>query len=205
MSLFLVRHGETAFNRDGQGLGREDIRLTALGEAQAAAVAGRLAGRTIHRVVTSPLSRAAQVASAIAREHGLEPEPLDALLELDVGETEGLDFAEMRKRFPEFLAAWAGPDGWRTRMPGGESIEDLAARLQPVVDLLLAAEDGDTVVVSHNFVLRTLLCRLLGLEISAWRSFQVDLASVTCLNVRNGRSGVAFVNDRCHLANLNLA
>ena len=205
MSLFLVRHGETAFNRDGQGLGREDVALTATGVAQAAAVGNRLAACAVRRVLSSPLSRARDVAGAIAVHHGLEVELLDALVELDIGETEGLGFAEMRRRFPEFLAAWAGPDGWRARMPGGESIEDLAARLAPVAELLLHEADGDTVVVAHNFVLRTLLCSLLGVETAAWRSFQVDLASVSCVNVRNGRVGVGFVNDRCHLVNLNLA
>jgi len=159
----------------------------------------------VRRVLSSPLSRARDVAGAIAVHHGLEVELLDALVELDIGQTEGLGFAEMRRRFPEFLAAWAGPDGWRARMPGGESIEDLAARLAPVAELLLRDADGDTVVVAHNFVLRTLLCSLLGVETAAWRSFQVDLASVSCVNVRNGRVGVGFVNDRCHLVNLNLA
>lgn len=205
MSVFLVRHGETAFNRDGQGLGREDVALTELGHAQAAAVASRLAGHGVRRVLSSPLRRARDVAEAIAGQHVLAVESFDALAELDIGQTEGMDFAEMRRRFPEFLAAWAGPDGWRARMPGGESIEDLAARLVPIHHMLLAETTGDTVVVSHNFVLRTLLCMLLGIEIASWRSFQVDLASTSCVHVRNGRVGVGFVNDRCHLVNLNLA
>ena len=205
MSIFLVRHGETAFNRDGQGLGHEDVALTNTGVAQAAAVAERLSTHSIGRVLSSPLRRARTVATAIADRHGLDIEVVSALIELDVGETEGLAFPEMRQRFPEFLAAWAGPDGWRTRMPGGESIEDLAERLSPLAQLLLQDAEGDTVVVSHNFVLRTLLCSLLGVETAAWRSFQVDLASLTSLNVRNGRVGVGFVNDRCHLVNLNLA
>jgi broad specificity phosphatase PhoE len=65
--------------------------------------------------------------------------------------------------------------------------------------------EGDAVIVSHNFVLRTLLCLLLDLDLSRFRSFQVDLASATFLTVRNGRVGVASVNDTCHLVNLNVA
>ena len=65
--------------------------------------------------------------------------------------------------------------------------------------------DGDIVVVSHNFTLRALLCDLLGLELRHWRSFQLDLASVTSLTVRNGRVSVRTVNDTCHLTDLNLA
>ncbi len=206
MSIILVRHGETAFNRDGQGLGRADVELTERGLAQAMAVAGRLARLPVERVLSSPLSRAATVAELIARHHGLETVLLGSLTELDVGETEGMDFAEMRRRFPEFLAAWGGPDGWNTRMPGGESIADLASRLAPLVDELTAAKPGSlTVVVSHNFVLKTLLCLFLGLGLDRFRAFQVDLASATFLSVRNGRVNVSSVNDTCHLSDLNLA
>ncbi len=205
MSIFLVRHGETAFNRDGQGLGRADLPLTEVGTAQASAVAERLSGCGVTRVISSPLARAFTVAQLVAGRHGISAEPLDALLELDVGETEGLEFSEMRLRFPEFLAEWASDRGWKVRMPGGESIEDLALRLKPLTAELLQSEHGDTVVVSHNFVLRTLLCSLLDLELGGFRAFQTDLASVTCLTVRNGRVGVAFSNDTCHLSRLNLA
>ncbi|HNM76886.1 MAG TPA: histidine phosphatase family protein [Tepidiformaceae bacterium] len=205
MTIFLVRHGETAFNRDGIGLGRQDLALTPAGQLQAAAVAARLAGNNVSRVLSSPLRRAADVAAAVASAHSIPVELMPALIELDIGETEGLELAEMRRRFPDFLSRWASPDGWRERMPGGESIEDMALRLRPLAAVLREDSTGDVVVVSHNFVLRTLLCTLLGLDIGAWRTFQVDLASVTGLTMRHGRAGVQFVNDRCHLSNLNLA
>lgn len=201
-----MRHGETAFNRDGQGLGRADVALTERGIAQAQAVAARLAHLPVRRVVSSPLIRAATVAELIAREHSVEATRMDALTELDVGETEGMEFAEMRKQFPEFLAAWGGAEGWKARMPGGESIADLAERLGPLVEDLLATEPGGlTVVVSHNFVVKTLLSMLLGLELGRFRAFQIDLASATFLTVRNGRVNVSSVNDTCHLSDLNLA
>lgn len=205
ISLFLVRHGETAFDRDGQGLGREDVALTATGVAQAAAVGNRLAACAVRRVLSSPLSRARDVAGAIAVHHGLEVELLDALVELDIGQTEGLGFAEMRRRFPEFLAAWPDRTAGAPACPAAKASKTSRRGSPPVAELLLRDADGDTVVVAHNFVLRTLLCSLLGVETAAWRSFQVDLASVSCVNVRNGRVGVGFVNDRCHLVNLNLA
>lgn len=205
MTLYLVRHGETAYNRDGKGLGREDVPLTERGLAQAAAVADRLAEVPAARVLASPLVRAFKVAELVALRHGLQPEIVEALTELDIGETEGMGFAEMRQRFPEFLETWASDDGWQARMPSGESIEDLGLRLQPLTRELLQTAGEDVVVVSHNFTLRVLICQLLGLSPARFRSFEVGLASVTSLWVRGGRCGVASVNDRCHLANLNLA
>jgi broad specificity phosphatase PhoE len=205
MTVILVRHGETAFNRDGIGLGRSDVALTERGVAQAGAVTSRLSALQIDRVITSPLARAAVIADGIALDHNLVAERFEALTELDVGETEGLEMAEMHRRFPEFLAQWSGADGPRARMPGGESIEDLAARLDDVVEQLRHAAEQTVVVVSHNFVLKTLLCRLLGLELGQFRSFQLDLASATFLTIRAGRVNVKSVNDTCHLSNLNLA
>lgn len=204
-TLYLVRHGETDHNRAGQGLGHSDVGLTELGLAQAEAVARRLAPEPIRRVLASPLERASHVARAIAVHHGLHPETIEALIELDVGDTEGLEIAETRKRYPEFMQVWVTDDGHTVRMPGGESLEDLALRLRPLAVQLLEVTEGDLVVVSHNFALRALLCELLGLGLERWRAFQLDLASISSLTVRNGRVSVRSLNDTCHLANLNLA
>ena len=204
-TIFLVRHGETEHNRAGQGLGRSDVGLTEVGMAQAEAVARRLATEPIERILASPLDRAGQVARAIAVHHGPDPETVEALIELDVGHTEGLEIAETRRRYPEFMDVWATDEGHTVRMPGGESLEDLALRLRPLAVQLVEVSEGDLVVVSHNFALRALLCELLGLGLHRWRAFQLDLASVSSLTVRNGRVSVRSLNDTCHLTNLNLA
>jgi broad specificity phosphatase PhoE len=203
--IYLVRHGETAHNRDGLGLGREDAALTALGLAQAEALSRRFAAIPLDRVLTSPLSRAAHIADRLATAASLEAARVEALTELDVGETEGLTFAEMRTRYREFLGRWAGEHGWMERMPGGESMRDLAERLEPLVMELRASEGTELLLVSHNFTLRALICLLLGVEVSRFRNFEIGLASVTTLTVRNGRIGVRAMNDTCHLASLNLA
>jgi broad specificity phosphatase PhoE len=205
MTIFLVRHGETAPNRDGQGLGRSDVPLTAHGLAQAGAVALALNGADVRAVLSSPLARAREVAELIARPHGVAVEFRDELTELDVGETEGMDFASMRAQFAGFLQSWAGDDGWRTRMPGGESIEDVALRLEAIIERLSSDQDGDLVLVSHNFVLRTLLSMLVGVGPERWRAFQIDLCSVSTVIGRGGRFWVKSVNDTCHLSNLSLA
>ena len=110
MTLYLVRHGETAFNRDGQGLGRKDVPLTERGLAQAEAVAGRFATVKVTRVLSSPLARALTLAGLVAARHQLQPEVMESLTELDIGETDGMSFAEMRGRFPDFLKTWASDE-----------------------------------------------------------------------------------------------
>lgn len=199
MIVYLVRHGETAYNRDGLGLGRADVPLTPRGALQVAALAADLSGAPIASVFSSPLGRALVTAEAIAGGHSLDVERRDELLELDIGETEGLPFAEMRARYPDLLKAWAGPGGETAVMPGGESLADLAARLDPFAAELEVLDLPAVAVVSHNFVARALLCRLLGIELAAYRSFVVGLASYCTLEVRDGRVIVVNINHNCHL------
>ncbi len=203
-AIYLVRHGETAFNRDGKGLGRADIPLTGLGERQAEAVGGAFSGVPVARIYSSPLARALRVAEAVARVVGIPVEAREELTEMDVGETEGLDFAHMRTRFPEFIRRWTGPDAAGTALPGGESLRDVAGRLATLAAELRDPGGGDVVVVSHNFVIKVLLCTLLDVPLENFRAFQVDLASISEVSVRTGRVSVRRLNDVCHLDALNL-
>lgn len=200
--IYLVRHGETGHNRDSLALGRQDVPLTPRGEQQAEAVAERLAALPISRVYTSPLGRAAQTAAAIARAHGINPAQTHELIELDVGETEGLPFPVVRERYAAFLQDWAGPRGAHVRMPGGESLADVDARASRFLASLLDSGEGDAVVVSHNFVIRALLCRLLGVEIDRFRAFGVDLASLSIVQAEPPRVSIVRLNDICHLNRL---
>lgn len=203
-AIYLVRHGETAFNRDGKGLGRSDIPLTDLGERQAAAVGGAFSGLAVARLYSSPLIRAARVAEEVAKVVGVPVEPREELTEMDVGETEGLDFAHMRARYPDFIRRWTGPDAVDTPLPGGESLRDVAERLATLAADLRAPGPGDIVIASHNFVIKALLCTLLNVPLENFRAFQVDLASISELSVQNGRVAVRRLNDICHLDALNL-
>lgn len=205
-TIYLVRHAETAHNLDGKGLGREDAPLTELGEAQVREVAARFSGLPLSKVLSSPLSRARMTADAIADVAGCETEVRNELIELDVGETEGLTFAEMRERYPEFMRLWGGEDPSEVQMPGGERLADLADRTHALVEDLASLQGDEAIaVVSHNFVIKVLLCQFLGIPIGQFRRFQVDLASVSTLSVRNGRAAVIALNDVCHIETLNLA
>ncbi|MCA9831313.1 MAG: histidine phosphatase family protein [Dehalococcoidia bacterium] len=203
MILHLVRHGQTAHNRDGLGLGRADVPLTELGVRQAEAVAARFAANPLGRVYSSPLVRCRAVAEAIVGASGSELEVRDELLELDAGDTEGISFPAMRERYADFLSAWGGVDGHLASMPGGESIADVDARLEPLLQELRGRPYESAVVVAHNFVIRLAIVRLMGLDVPAFRSVSAELASVSTLRVREDGSAVMkALNDRCHLAPL---
>lgn len=204
MILYLVRHGETAYNREGRGLGAADIPLTPEGEAQSERTCERMACVPLQRVVTSPLQRASHTASRLAAALGAPLEVRTELIELDVGQTEGLLFHEARDLYRDFMSAWSSPEGVHARMPGGESLADLDARLAPLAAELRVAPEETAAVVSHNFVLRVLLSRLLSLDLTAARAIHLDLASVSAVEIDPRRVRVRFLNDTSHLGPLRL-
>jgi broad specificity phosphatase PhoE len=202
MILYVVRHGQTEHNRGGLGLGREDVPLTALGEAQAEAVGRRFASLDVARVYSSPLGRAAAVARAIATPKGLPVVTTEDLVELDVGEAEGMTGQEMREQFPDFFLQWLGPNPESVPMPGGESLVDVGRRVDQFLAMLRESEDEAVAAVTHNFVVKVMLCRLLELPIASFRDFAIDLGSISTFMIRSERVNVLSVNDTCHLISL---
>jgi broad specificity phosphatase PhoE len=202
MILYVVRHGQTEHNRGGLGLGREDVPLTALGEAQAEAVGRRFASLDVRRVYSSPLGRAAAVARAIAAPKGLPVVATEDLIELDVGEAEGMTGPEMREQFPDFFPRWLGPNPESVPMPGGESLADVGGRVDQFLAMLRESDDEAVAAVTHNFVVKVMLCRLLELPIASFRDFAIDLGSISTFMIRSERVNVLSVNDTCHLISL---
>ncbi len=146
--LFLVRHGETDWNRERRVQGRTDVPLNETGRAQARAAGSLLARRRWDAVLTSPLSRASETAALIARELGLDaPEIFDAAIERDYGDAEGFDFRTLD-------AQWPG----RRRAPGGETRDQVAGRFLPALLDLAAQRPGQSlVIVSHGGAIRSVL------------------------------------------------
>ena len=205
MHLTLVRHAETGHNADSRVQGQADIPLSDLGVRQAAALGEHLRRQPIVSVISSPLVRAYATAEAIAAPHGLAVEADPALMEMDVGTMEGLSVAEMRSRFPDFLAAWMTDRGPSLPMPGGESLEQVQARAWRVVERLNERFTDETVaLVSHNFVLSGLITRALEMPLHEFRRFRLSVCGVTTLRVRGDRTVVAQLNDTCHLARAGL-
>jgi broad specificity phosphatase PhoE len=200
MRLILIRHGETDHNADGMVQGRADIPLNDLGRRQAAALADSLRHTPVRAVYTSPLKRARETAAIVAAALDLPVTVEPDLIEMDVGRLEGLSGAQMRERFPEFLAVWAGPEGPDIPMPGGESLRQVQTRAWAVVERLREHHGDETVVAaSHNFVIATIVCRAVGVPLSAFRRMRHGVASRTVIDVRPDRTQVVHLNDLCHL------
>jgi broad specificity phosphatase PhoE len=200
VKLFLVRHGETESNRAGLALGRADVPLNDHGLKQAKMLANALAEEPFTAVYTSPLVRARQTAESIAERHSLTPIVEPRLIEMDVGELDGLTFAEVRRRYPGLMEKWASPEGPATALLGNESLADVLERAWQTLEELAGRHGDESVcVVTHNFVILGVLTRALGMELAQFRRLRHGVAAVSVLDFRPGRVRVQRMNDSCHL------
>lgn len=186
--VLLVRHARTAWNHERRMLGRSDIPLDEEGRAQAAALAAWLAPVPLSRVASSPLSRAAQTAEALARPRGLEVELASGLVELDQGELDGQLSEELLTRHADFFEAWRRDPG-ATRVPGGETLGECQERAWSALEALLRDQPPGppVVVVVHQMVLAALLCRALALPLRDYGRFSQRNTAMNLLSWRGGR------------------
>lgn len=188
LELLLIRHGQTAWNADRKVMGRRPIPLNERGQQQAEGVAAYLKDAPIERLFTSPVARARQTAEIIAKPHpGLAVEEHEAFTEIDYGEWTNHGFDDLPVHYG---------DGWReyranpaaSVFPGGESMQEAAARICGGVDGIVAANSHSRVaIVSHADVLKVALTHALGMGIDRLSRFAIDNCAV--LIVRLGGEG----------------
>lgn len=198
MKLMLVRHGQTLWNREKRVQGVSDIELSNRGRAQADSLARSLRDEKIDTIVSSPLKRAVQTAEAINCFHHLSIKPEKDLMELNMGDFEGIAFQEMMKNHGDFLRRWT-EDPASVAMPGGESLAELQERAWGAVERV-AGKSGTILLAAHNFTIMTILCKIKELNLSHVNQVHVDVASKTLVEFKNGRGDVVFFNDIDHLA-----
>jgi broad specificity phosphatase PhoE len=198
--LVLVRHGETESNRLNLALGRDDVPLNERGLWQADRVGRALAREPLAAVYSSPLRRTLDTANAVATHHDLPVQIQQGLIEMDIGEADGLTLAEVASRFPGLLEAWASEEGPNQPMPGGECLADVQERVRATVQELAARHSDDTVAaVTHNFVILTLLVSALGIGLAQFRRLRHSVAAVSVVDFLPSRVLLVRMNDTCHL------
>jgi probable phosphoglycerate mutase len=204
LRIFLVRHGETEWNRIGRFQGRNDQPLNEKGRKQAQALAEALQNEEFKAIYTSPLPRSLETARSIRVFHPETPLIEEAnFMEMDLGEFEGVDGRQWMEKNQAFVKAWAqNPSS--VRMPGGESLREVQSRALEALKAITALyASGDTLLIcSHNFVLLTLLCHALEIPLDRFREVKKGTASYSLLTLKNGRFQAEMINERSHLEKL---
>lgn len=157
MELYIARHGETEWNREGRLQGWDDSPLTSLGEKQAEALGERLKELSLYKVYMSPLGRVESTAQIALAGLSLPVEKDERLKELKLGEWEGLRSDEAKKRYPE-LYRKALEEPHRFDPPWKEDYYELKERVVEAAEQILANEKGKNVLlISHGLASKTLL------------------------------------------------
>ncbi len=199
MQLILVRHGQTNWNKEYRVQGQADLPLNASGKAQAEAIGRALKNETVDAVYSSPLSRAFETAQAIDTFHQAGITTLDGLKELDVGETDGLYYPNLKKEYASFFELWS-TDAKAARFPGGESLPELQKRVWEAIQSILDKNHSHSVVVaSHFFALLTLICKVLDLGLSDFRKLNISVAGISKVEFLDGKARLVCFNETCHL------
>jgi broad specificity phosphatase PhoE len=198
VQIVLVRHGATDWNLQGRCQGSTDRDLSDVGIRQAEQLAVLLSNEKIHAIYSSNLRRARQTAELISQPLNLSVMIEDDVRELDHGELEGLTFNEIKSAHAEFLARWRSIPA-EICVPGGERLAAVAERawngLTQIVRRHQVTEN--IVVVSHNFPILGIICRVTATHLNDYRAFHVDPCSLTRLRYDgNGDWQVTQVNSR---------
>lgn len=211
--LWLIRHGESESNRNGEFQGWGATPLSPLGRAQAARLADYLRSRhAFDALYSSDLVRAAETAEYLQQALGLPLRTDERLRELDFGEWSGRTFEEIRERYE---AEWTNPPRFdpSERRGGGESFYELQARVVPALNEIALRHAGENVlIVCHGGPIRVYLAHLLGAPLS--EMWHMTIANTGISRVRplehifssSGRPGkVLTLNDVGHLVDLEVA
>ena len=197
--IFIARHGETVWNREGRIQGHTDVALSEKGVEQATSLAHRLKGVRFDAAYASDLSRAFETASVILQDREVPLFPSPRLREYHKGAFEGLTDGELRNRFPGEYPSYIAKD-LDYAPEGGESTREVSVRMSGVIAEIKEKHLNHTVlVVGHGGSLRAAMMALLGMPLDAnWR-FVFGNCTLSIVDTYHDNAVLRLFNDGSHL------
>jgi len=198
-SIYLVRHGQTAWNKEEIFRGRTDIPLNETGLREAELAGDYFRGLEIEAIYSSPLSRAWQTAEKITHPHSLEVHRLEGLIDMSFGSWEGRTLEEVKRDEATLYPLWRDQPH-RVQFPGGESLDEVRDRSMAALEgLIRSYPEKALILVSHRVVNKVLICAVLGLDNSHFWQIGQDTTAINLIHYRNGKYVLALMNEACHL------
>lgn len=192
MRLILVRHGQTEWNQLGIIQGRTDIPLNDTGIVQARAAGEWLSQRRIDAVYSSPMQRAFDTATEIARPHGLPVISIDDIIEIDFGLWEEKTADELKRLYPEYWNDWSWHlDEEKSANMQAESAYTILNRVKRALNSIFEENTaGSTaVVVSHTMPIKLIMANAIGLPLKSLQSIKVGNCGICELDMNTDMSG----------------
>jgi phosphoserine phosphatase len=198
MNIFIVRHGETEWNKEEIFRGTKDIPLNGVGIEQAERAGAYFADKGIQGIFSSPLSRAQQTAEAIGRSAKTAVETVDGFTDMNFGEWEGRTVKDVGLLYPEAIETW-NKHPQRLQVKGGETLSQVRRRAAKALGSILAEESKNIVIVTHRVLCKILVLHFLKIPNQHFWEIKFDPAGITLVELRNGKCLLNFTNDTCHL------
>jgi len=197
--VYLVRHGQTAWNLEEVFRGRADIPLDETGKNEVHLAGEALKDETLHAIYSSPLSRSMETAENIAKFQNIPVTPFDSIVDISYGEWEGKSLKEVQDKFPDLYALWL-EEPHKVSFPAGESLDEVRSRAMEAVENLVAKHKNENIaLVAHRVPNKVICCALLGIDNSNFWRIQQDTASTNLFTYKDGQWFVSFLNDTSYL------
>lgn len=198
-TIYLIRHGQTDWNKDKIFRGRADVPLNEHGRREAEALARHLESVRVTACYSSPLSRAVETAEIASRSHSLRVNLDAGIIDIDYGEWQGLAEAAVRKQFAETYRQWHEAPH-RVKFPGGESLAAVRRRARGSLNRIRSDNPGGTVfVVAHRVVTKVVMCAALRLTNAAFWRIRQDNCAFNIIELSEDGAAVVSMNDTCHM------
>jgi len=200
--IYLVRHGQTAWNKEEIFRGRTDVPLNETGLREAQLAGEYFREMEIHAIYSSPLLRAWETAQKIAEVQRLEVRSLQGIIDMCFGEWEGQSLKDVQEKDGQRFQQWKD-EPHLVKIPGGETLDEVRDRAMAVLEKTIQSHSGKTVLfVSHRVVNKVILCSILGLDNSHFWQIGQDTTAINLIQHRDGKYVLSLLNEACHLKRL---
>lgn len=200
--IYMVRHGQTEWNKLSKVQGRTDIELSETGTLQAKLLAKRLERENIDAIYSSSLQRALRTAEIIAEYKNCSVNKSEKYWEICFGPWEGMTINEIKERYSEHFRVYR-EDPASFSLPGAETFLELSERTYMGVKEIVKSHVGKNIlIVSHGMAIKAAIIRILDIDIRNYTKFRIDNASITVIGFDENNSErpvLISLNDTCHL------
>ncbi len=196
--IYLIRHGETEFNRLGIFRGRYEVELNDNGRSQAGETGTALKDEDISFILSGPHGRTTETARIVAGELGIDYRIDEAFNNIALGKWQGLEKEKVKREFPEMWKIWIS-DAEQLKLPGGESVEEVRQRATKRLFEVVAEEDANFAIVTHRSVIKGLAASMLGVAAPYFWKFYIDNAAYSVFENDGTRFVLLSWNNNTHL------
>ena len=195
ITLYLIRHGETDFNKPGIYFGNTDADLNGLGIKQCKILAKAMDRIKLDAIISSPLKRCYKTAGYVASKKDLPIDVIDELREMNFGIWEGQHYDEVARLYPE---EWKqSNEDWRNTSPTkGESFRQFYDRVLEGLDKTLKHySDKKVAVITHGGCMRVIVSALLNLKQDGFWNFYFEHGKYSLLEIEEGHCTIKKINS----------